>query len=223
MNKMGEIVYAVSRDDLFKKASSQFTGFVSRSRGFPFQEVLNSIIENHVEMTRGDCESNPDFKHIIPYVVLKTEREDYFMTRRTENQTEKRLHNKKSIGVGGHIGPVKDSSLPKDLSFMELIDYGMRRELLEELKVVANDFSYVVPLFEIVKPTLVGLVNDESNPVGSVHLGLVYVATLKTEDMHRVGINETENMTSSWHEFSELEWMDGFESWSEILIDSQLR
>lgn len=85
--------------------------------------------------------------------------------RRLKKGGEPRLHGKLSIGVGGHINPpdVKQDSNEKDL-----IAAGAWRELSEEIHIQGE-----APV------RVVGLVNDESNPVGSVHLGVVCLATLK--------------------------------------------
>jgi len=222
MNKMDEVVYAVPKDKLFEDGLFEFQGLLARSDDhFLFQAIMENIFKYHIEMTRGECENDPGYKHIIPYVVIKTHRGKYLLTTRTENQTERRLHNKKSIGVGGHIGPVTDKAMPKDMSFAEMVDLGMRRELLEELQASQNDDAPAVrPLLDILKPKHVGIINDDSNSVGSVHLGLVYFATIKQQDMQLIGIKETENMTSSWCDFSEMKAMEGLESWSQIIINS---
>ena len=66
-----------------------------------------------------------------------------------------RLHGKASIGVGGHLNPVDDGE--------DALMSGLRREWAEELEA---DWE---PEFE-----LIGLLNDDSNPVGAVHLGVVF-------------------------------------------------
>ena len=75
---------------------------------------------------------------------------------RTDAGGDARLHGKASIGVGGHLNPVDDGE--------DALMAGLRREWHEELE---TDWE---PEFE-----LVGLLNDDSNPVGAVHLGVVFV------------------------------------------------
>src|SRR3954451_23607955 len=98
-------------------------------------------------------EVDPSFKQIIPYLVLR-DGERYFLMRRTKAGGDARLHDRYSIGVGGHLNPGD-----RDLAG------GLRREWQEE---VSADFE---PAFE-----LIGLLNDDTTDVASVHLGAVYVA-----------------------------------------------
>ncbi len=98
-------------------------------------------------------EADPDFKQIIPYLVLR-DGEAYFLMRRTRAGGDVRLHDRWSIGVGGHLNPGDED-----------LDGGLRREWSEEL---VADF---VPDFRFI-----GLLNDDTTPVGEVHLGAVFVA-----------------------------------------------
>ena len=102
---------------------------------------------------RAAMERDPRFKQVIPYLVLR-DRGRYFLMRRTRAGGDERLHDRFSIGVGGHLNP-GDVDLAG----------GLAREWTEEL---AADF---VPEFR-----LLGLLNDDETEVGRVHLGVVYVA-----------------------------------------------
>lgn len=100
---------------------------------------------------RADVEEDADWKQIIPYVVLR-DRGSIFLMRRTRAGGDARLHERYSIGIGGHVNP-EDGGLAG----------GLRREWDEE---VAADWE---PEFRAV-----GLLNDDTDPVGAVHLGVVY-------------------------------------------------
>ena len=102
---------------------------------------------------RAEMEVDPGQKQIIPYLVLR-DGPRYFLMQRTRAGVDARLHDRYSIGVGGHLNPGDDG-----------LDGGLRREWAEE---VVADF---VPSFE-----LVALLNDDTTEVGAVHLGAVYVA-----------------------------------------------
>jgi predicted NUDIX family phosphoesterase len=104
---------------------------------------------------RSDMEGDPAWKQVIPYPVLR-DGEAWYLMRRTKAGSDARLHDRYSIGVGGHVNP-DDGGLDGDLTT------ALRREWHEELVV---DF---VPPFRFV-----GLLNDDTTPVGQVHLGLVY-------------------------------------------------
>ena len=68
---------------------------------------------------------------------------------------------------------------------------------------------------------LVGLINDDSTPVGSVHLGVVHVCDLESPEVHPredglaearfLPINQLQNLKNE------------FETWSQICIDAFLR
>ena len=99
-------------------------------------------------------EADPGFKQVIPYLVLRDD-ERYFLMRRTRAGGDVRLHDRWSIGVGGHLNPGDEN-----------IDGGLRREWSEEL---IADF---VPEFRFV-----GLLNDDTTAVGQVHLKVQVAAS----------------------------------------------
>jgi predicted NUDIX family phosphoesterase len=125
---------------------------------------------------RGAAEADETVKQVIPYPVLR-DGENWFLMRRTKAGGDPRLHDRYSIGVGGHVNP-DDGGLDGDLTT------ALRREWLEELAV---DF---VPGFRFV-----GLLNDDTTPVGRVHVGLVYEADAGGRP---VAIRETDKLTGSF-------------------------
>lgn len=143
---------------------------------------------------RPAMEADPSFKQVIPYLVLR-DGERFFLMRRTRAGGDPRLHDRYSIGVGGHLNPGD-----VDLSG------GLRREWAEE---VAADF---VPQFR-----LVALLNDDTTEVGSVHLGAVYVADAAGRP---VGIRETEKLEGSFADAAEVAAVaDRLESWSRLTFE----
>lgn len=160
-------------------------------------EVLDVILDGHFFLDRPTAEVSPQYKQIIPYVVIRNDGA-YFLLQRTQKQTEARLHHKLSLGVGGHINP----------DTPDLLD-GLHKELEEEVH-VAGDYDL----------TFVGILNDDSTEVGSVHLGAVY--TLDAHDRN-VTVRETEKMTGRWEEASSLAGMRAdMETWSQIVYDSYI-
>ena len=109
---------------------------------------------------RSAVETDPSFKQLIPYVVLKCG-DAVFHYRRGAAGTEKRLASKCSVGIGGHISEA-DATGPGDL-----YRNGMLRELEEE---IAIGSTYT--------ERLLGFINDDSSLVGSVHLGVVHLLEL---------------------------------------------
>ena len=145
--------------------------------------------------SRPAMEVDPRFKQVIPYLVLRDD-ERWFLMRRTKGGADARLHERWSIGVGGHLNP-------GDLDLAG----GLRREWLEEL---VADF---VPSF---RP--IGLLNDDRSAVGAVHLGVVYEA----DAMGRpVAVREVDKLAGSFaHEDEVAAVRDLMESWSELVFDA---
>jgi predicted NUDIX family phosphoesterase len=157
-------------------------------------EILDVILDTHFFLDRPTAEISPQYKQIIPYVVIR-HRGAYFLLQRTPKQTEARLHHKLSLGIGGHINP----------DTPDLLD-GLHKELEEEVH-VAGDYDL----------TFAGILNDDTTEVGRVHLGAVYV--LETHDTN-VTVRETEKMTGRWVEGAALATLrDQMETWSQIVHD----
>jgi predicted NUDIX family phosphoesterase len=116
---------------------------------------------------RAEMETNPDFKQIIPYVVLRW-RDQVFAYTRGKKATETRLQALRSIGVGGHIS-ASDANL-----FEPAYREAMFREVAEE---VTLDSAY--------KERCLGLINDDSTEVGQVHLGIVHLFELEEPKVQR--------------------------------------
>ncbi|WP_129409973.1 hypothetical protein [Marinitoga lauensis] len=65
------------------------------------QNILEKIFNNAYFIDRELAETDESKKQIIPYVVIKNENNEILVVQRTKNQTEKRLHNLYSVGIGG--------------------------------------------------------------------------------------------------------------------------
>jgi predicted NUDIX family phosphoesterase len=53
---------------------------------------------------RDEAETDPSWKQVIPYLVLR-DRGTLFLMRRTRAGSDARLHERYSIGIGGHLNP----------------------------------------------------------------------------------------------------------------------
>lgn len=161
------------------------------------EAVLEVIINEHEFIPRSDAEEDPAYKQIIPYVVL-TRQGKVFTTRRLNKGGESRLHGKISIGIGGHINPVDETDRKSVLM------QGLERELDEEVYI--ENRGQLVPC---------GLINDDSNGVGAVHLGLCF--TMEVEG--QVAVKETEKLAGAWMSIDELKAeYDNMETWSQIAM-----
>ncbi|OGD91755.1 hypothetical protein A3D81_02795, partial [Candidatus Curtissbacteria bacterium RIFCSPHIGHO2_02_FULL_40_17] len=136
--------------------------------------------KKHKFMRRGDAEENPMYKQIIPYLIFETNGK-VFLMRRKQDHTDSRLSSKYSLGIGGHINR-KDIKEPKSQRVREDgIMAWARREFEEEIDYRGKYTT-----------EFLGLLNDDSNEVGLVHLGLVIrlmgeTNNIKVRDEHKLG------------------------------------
>ncbi|MFH0946578.1 MAG: NUDIX domain-containing protein [Planctomycetota bacterium] len=170
-----EFVYVVKRSDLFDLHFPH--GFVPESsQPGMVAEYVGRAEERGFFMERRYAENDSSFKQLIPYTLIVRDRE-VLLLKRSKKGGDTRLHDKLSIGVGGHINPV-------DAEFDDLLAACARREIYEEIE-----------LPEEVDPTPMGIINDDSNPVGSVHFGIVHLARVYTG---KVSVRETEHLEASF-------------------------
>ena len=156
--------------------------------------ALEAVAHEGRFVLRSTAEEDPRLKQVIPYLILR-DGDRWFLMRRTKAGGDARLHDLWSIGVGGHLNP-GDGDVPG----------GLRREWAEEL---VADF---VPEF-----TAVGLLNDDTTPVGAVHLGIVYVADAAGR---AVSIRETEKLSGAFAATEEVAAVrDAMETWSRLAFD----
>jgi predicted NUDIX family phosphoesterase len=88
--------------------------------------------------------------------------------RRGASSGEKRLVSQYSIGFGGHINPCDLSNDDPATSYAN----ALKREMLEELGLQLES-----------TPPLIGLLNDDSNPVSQVHVGCVHLLDLNPQQI----------------------------------------
>ena len=137
---------------------------VGMFQGLTF-DVANYLREFFVQgvprfMPRSQVEENPAYKQLIPYVLMSYQ-DKYLSYIRGRRAGEARLVGNRSIGIGGHINPVDWTLFSAELykTYLEAVE----REVAEEVSVETSHTDRVV-----------ALLNDESNEVGSVHLGIVH-------------------------------------------------
>ena len=165
--------------------------------------IFHNILDNQVFMKRDDAEYNFEYKQVIPYVIIRN-RENYLLLKRLTGQTEKRLHNKYSLGIGGHINP--EAHGPDS----NVIVNGLYRELNEEVSV--HDHAAL---------EFIGIINDESNSVSRVHLGLLYELEVRSSEYN---VLETEKMSAQWVDQGSLNrYYEGLETWSQIVYDQYIK
>jgi predicted NUDIX family phosphoesterase len=152
---------------------------------------------------RAEVETDPNFKQLIPYIVLRCG-ENLFHYRRGSSGGEKRLTARRSVGIGGHISEA-DAAGGTDL-----YRTGMQRELTEEL-------ALDTPFTE----RLLGFINDDTTFVGRVHLGVVHLfdlaeprATPREDAIAEPGFAPIARLHAE---------REQFETWSQFVLDELIR
>lgn len=185
---------------------------VQRAKLFPSQafqglstiatESVLETIEAHKEFKlRPAMEEDPTYKQIIPYLIFKHQ-DRYFLMQRKSTSSEQRLKNKYSLGIGGHMRQ-------EDMGPQSSIFDWAKREFEEEIEYSGN----------LTIATL-GVLNDDSNPVGQVHLGLVLLLEGDSPNI------KVRSELKSGHLVTSLECLDFYqdlESWSQIIFDGIIR
>lgn len=121
---------------------------------------------NHFFMDRAAAEEDPTHKQLIPYCVFQHGDQVLHYTRGKAGG-ESRLHALRSVGVGGHINPVDTGGGRRG---PEAYHAAVTREIDEELEIEGRHEHHII-----------ALLNDDSNPVGQVHLGIVHRVELETQ------------------------------------------
>lgn len=188
----------VIKRSLFDSLGS-FQGFCGEADRY-LPSFLNPV--NNFFMERPAAEQDPTHKQLIPYTIFHHAGR-YLVYTRGGSSGEKRLVAKHSIGIGGHINPVDKThdSLGETMYFN-----GVERELAEELVISASHTQRVI-----------GLINDDSNEVGSVHLGVVHLFDL---DGDAVSSNEDAIQNIRFVPLDELHGdRENLETWSRICVE----
>jgi len=170
---------------------------------FKVKEYLVKIWsgQNAFFMDRVEAESNPKYKQIIPYVIMSNNKSILSYVRGTRGG-EARLVEKISIGFGGHINPIdEETSSQKDMK--EIYYNALFREIYEEVEVNAKFGDQIV-----------GLINDDSNAVGQVHIGIVHHWSLENQKVKSREQDITKLKFQSIKKMTELEGK--METWSQI-------
>ncbi len=218
-----EEIMVISRKTLFgEHDQGSFQGFI-RIEDPRAKQFLATILENHHFVWRKlptkeqkiPAEEDISLKQIIPYCVIKSG-DSYFCYKRLGKTTEKRLVDKFSLGIGGHINPLSYkqldrmvSKLPHEMndSLLEntIIEHNMLRELHEEVSI--GNFTY--------KP--LGFINDDATDVGKHHLGILYVIELEKPIIKS---KEKDKIEGRLMTVVEIEQQNGEpEGWSGIVLE----
>ena len=197
---MQEQVLVVERKVL--KQAGSFQGLT-----FDVQRYLCTIFVQGIPrfISRSQAEADPAYKQLIPYVIMSCNGR-YLTYVRGRRAGEARLVNLRAIGIGGHINPV-DNEVPLfDTDFRQMYLTSVEREVAEEVFIEANHTD-----------SIVALLNDDSNGVGSVHLGVVHHWVLDAPKVKRREQMITQMAFMTPAELHQVR--DTMETWSQLCLD----
>jgi predicted NUDIX family phosphoesterase len=169
-------------------------------------------------LTRADVEEDPSWRQIIPYAVIQCEGQ-VLLVERLKAGSESRLHNKMSIGMGGHINPqdhlddhqkiatkktIPQTTAPKKTApEQDVLEAALVRELREEL--VIGGFAFEAT----------ALIHRSENAVEQVHTGLLYLVTVPEP----VAVRETHKLEGHFVPLSEVgTHFAQLEGWSQAAL-----
>jgi predicted NUDIX family phosphoesterase len=194
--KEDELVLCVTSESVseFLVTSARYTTWDELNRLFsiPFNFVPRRI-----------CENETSLKQVIPYTI--TYLGDKIVSYVRKNGGEERLNNFHSIGIGGHI---RDSDANDNMDFFITTYQGALREHHEEL----NLFHSTRSLFPV------GIVYDDRNDVGRVHLGIIFNCIVsgnsiqkREDEVSDIVLNSTYDLIGN---------KSKHEGWSQLCIES---
>lgn len=199
MSKFDEQIAVVKRQLLFDNETNTFNGFISKDDSKSTQ-IFEALNEYEIKR-RGDMEEDPSFKQLISYCLLENENGEILVYERLTGGGEARLHGQGSIGVGGHMNDVPDAQ-----SIEALITVNASRELEEEVGLVVSDANALEH---------VGFINDDTNEVGKVHIGVVFKIKV---DANEIEAKETDTLKIEWRALNTITDLEQFESWSALIL-----
>jgi len=199
---MEELVFAFPTDELWKLLTYTEQGFIHGN-----SDALKIIVKKGLFRKREDLEADLSFKQIIPYGVISS-KDSYYLFKRKSGQTEKRLQNLFSLGMGGHMNPGKSTEPEEQYIIDEL-----KRELSEEVRL--SDGCRIEAI------DFIGFINDDTIQVGRFHIGLLYNIRVSNK---QISVSETDKMTAEWVDKSNLaEYYNEMETWTKIAFDHYIK
>ena len=197
------------------------------------EDICKQIAEERIAfLERDEVEEDEDYLQIIPYVVFK-DKHEILGYRRTKKSGESRLREKVSIGIGGHIN-IEDlvpdiwsqqDSFDYTEDFLNMVVTAAAREVNEEFLLWGGAYKDFV--FKDKLPDYI--LYDGRNPVGRVHLGMVYI--IETPHLEKILPNEDciaepfrFNFYEAWRswDYSNKLWPK-LEGWSKLVIQKEVR
>lgn len=202
-----EHILVVKREYLFFDDQQAWTGL----KEVNFDDYLAIINEKKEFNPRSAMELDFSYKQIIPYLIFNYQ-DRYFLMQRKSTASETRLASKLTLGIGGHIRQedmtpyyAKATKGFSPLAQENSLFAWAMREFHEEVHYSGN---------LTVKP--LGILNDDSNDVGKVHIGFVFLLQGDSADISI----KSELKSGTLLSLKEcIEQKTSMESWSQFVID----
>ena len=172
---------------------------------FDIHHYLPALLDRNQNFftARAAAESDPSLKQIIPYVLFVHKGKVLHYVR-GKKAGEQRLVAKGSIGIGGHMNDHDEGLFALD---RDAYNTGVQREIAEELRLGSPYTNHTV-----------ALLNDDSNEVGRVHLGIVHIFQLETDDVQKGEAMITELALLDRPQLAARR--ETMETWSQICFDN---
>ena len=179
-----------------------------QSKVFYDETLWNHILNNLEILSRSKAETNYNYKQLVVYILIKAGNL-YLTYKRTKQTKEKRLSQKYSIGIGGHVN-IDDI---KRLNLLNLNQKFILQAVWREVKEEININSKIMD-----EPELICFINDDSDDVGKVHFGVVWL--LKIKEPNSTKGDELDLGELKFQDLPHLKRKKNyFERWSQLLID----
>jgi predicted NUDIX family phosphoesterase len=156
-----------------------------------FARVFDGLTQDAVFARREELEKSPTMIHPIPYIVFEREDNSVYLYQRGKESGEGRLAGDESIAPGGHV-EIDDAVngipfVPYLHAYGAALDYWKEygKDLQAMITAVFREVHEEVDLVPVVNKgfinldagfgfEFIGALYDETNEVGTVHLGLVF-------------------------------------------------
>ncbi|QOC57940.1 hypothetical protein phiK7B1_085 [Pseudomonas phage phiK7B1] len=207
-----QFIVGIKNDTLVNKVGLPTTGLSP----IDMEQIIGLVQEGLVIGQREALEKDESVRQVLPYVILSQFDESagvmkYIPYRRTKKVGEARLAGNVSVGFGGHIDLADVVSKDSVIDLIATIGQAVGREMQEEV-VFGSMNGLDISLFSV------GMILDDSDEVGKVHLGVVMNAQLPPGATAICAEEELESMAP----MSARELLDSglpLESWSRIALD----
>jgi predicted NUDIX family phosphoesterase len=188
-----------------------------------FQGVTKTNFAPYLRRIQRDCyfipryvaEESPVWKQIVVYCVVQHADQVLVFQRRGHGEAANGLEDRYSIGVGGHVG-LEDVNKAKQQG-IDVFLTAAKREMAEEL-------DYSAPVHGL-NFQMIGLLNDDTNPIGQLHFGIVFLVAL-SDGLSEMNVKMQGELKDNSGFFSSISSLvpvqDRMENWSSMILNCNL-